>query len=73
MGANSEIVGEFKIQEDVKMHIQLPDYYDFRGFGSPNETDLAAIANRLYGRFAKPSCPTLKLHLFIAYIPKNTR
>ena len=31
-GVNQEIIDEFKIQEDVKMYSQLPDYGNYRGF-----------------------------------------
>ena len=61
--ANQLLLDGFKIQEDVKMYIQLPDYGDFRGFYLANESDLAAISKRGYEGFARPSRPTLKHHL----------
>ena len=66
------LLGEFKIQEDVKMSVQFPDYDDFRGSDFPNEADLASISMRGYGGYAQPSRPTLKRHLFMAHIPKKS-
>ena len=66
-GANQVLLGEFKIQEDVKMYTQLPDYGDFGGFYLARETDMAVISKRAYGRFAKPPRPTLKHRLFNAF------
>ena len=43
------LLGEFKIQEDVKMYSRRPEYYDFRGFYLNIETYLAAISKRVYG------------------------
>ena len=37
----------------------------------PKEYDLTAIPERAYEGFARPSWLTLKLHLFIMYIPKK--
>ena len=65
------ILDEFKIQQDVKMYIQLPVYDGFRRFDSPGGSDLAVISQRMYDGFEIPSWPTLKHHLFIAHIPKK--
>ena len=66
------ILGEFKIQEDVRMRNRLPGYGDFRGFDFPIGKNLAAIPNRSYRGFAKPSWSTPKHHLFIAHIRKKS-
>ena len=65
---NRELLGDFKIQEDVKMYMQLPDYDDLRGLDLPGETDLTGISKRIYGGFGKPSWLTLKRHLFRPHI-----
>ena len=39
------ILDGFKIQEDVNMYSQIPEYDDFRCFDSPAETDLVEIRN----------------------------
>ena len=51
---NHVLLDKFKIQGEVKMYSQLPDYDDFRRFYLPNETDLTAISGRIYEGFAKP-------------------
>ena len=65
------ILDEFKIQEDVKMYIQLPDYDDFLGFYLPSESALAAISNRAYAGFLKMTWSTLKHHLLSSFTPKK--
>ena len=71
-GLNHAILAEFTIQEDDKMYIGLPDYYDFRCFGWPKSCDLAAISNRSYEGFPRPSRLTLKHHLIIMRMPKKS-
>ena len=39
------LIGEFKIQDDVKMYSQLSDYEDLEGSDLSNEMELAAIPN----------------------------
>ena len=62
---------EVKIQEDIKMYSQLPDYDDFRGFGLAKEAGLAAISKRIYEGSANPSWLTLKNHLLSIHIPQT--
>ena len=68
--ANQALLDEFKIQEDVEMYIQLPEYYDFRGFDRPIETDSAVIPKRVFGLFPKHTWSALKRHLFNTFAPK---
>ena len=51
---NQALLDEFKIQDDVKMYIQLPGYGDFHGFDLPNGAELAAISQTFFTGFAKP-------------------
>ena len=46
-GKNRVLLGEFKIQEDVKTYIQLTDYGDFQGFDLPNGFGQAAISEKI--------------------------
>ena len=64
-------LGEFKIQEEVKMISQLPDYDDFRGPGLPKDGALASVSKRAYGRFRKPSRQEVKHLLFNIQIRKK--
>ena len=49
MGVNRVLLDEFTIRDDVKMYSRLLDYDDLRGIGLSGETDLTAIAKRIYG------------------------
>ena len=66
---NQAILGDFKIQEDVKMHSQLLGYDDFGVLFLESESDLAAISKRLCEVSPNPSRLTLKRHLFSANMP----
>ena len=64
-------VNEFKQQEDLKMHIQLPDYDYFRCYELGVVGVLSRIPHRMYANFHKPSWKTLQRHLFTAEAPKK--
>ena len=46
---NQALLVAFKIQEDVKMHIQLPEYDDLQGFDLENDKELAPVSKQIYG------------------------
>ena len=47
---NRVLLEEFKIREDVKLYIPLPDYDGFRGLDLPGEMELSAISGRFVRR-----------------------
>ena len=76
IGDNKELIRLFllrgpKVRGPVKTHIQLHGYDDLRRFNSPIETDLAAIPERIYGGFPKPSWLACKRRLFSMLIPQK--
>ena len=44
---NRVILRDVKIQEDVGMYMQSPDYYDLRGWDFAIGADLTAITKRI--------------------------
>ena len=56
---------EFPHQEDVKLHSQLPDYDDFRGYDMGID-EQSEVAKRIFANFHKPSWQTSKRHLFVS-------
>ena len=69
--AGHALLDECKIQEDVEMYTQLPDYDDFRRFDLPRGNDLTVIAYRIYGGFAKQPWLTPRHHLFSMDMPNQ--
>ena len=63
----------FKIQDDVKMYIQLPGYSFFRCFDLPNEMELSATSQRIFTRPPTHSRLTPKHHLFNSNVPEQSR
>ena len=61
---NRRLLDEYKIQGDVIMRIQLPDYCDFRGFGLESEMELSSGATRICGPFPQTIAGALKHHLY---------
>ena len=53
----------------LKMHIQLPDYDDFQGYGLGFCGILSRIAHKIYANFHKPSRKTPKHHWLMAETP----
>ena len=54
--ANRALLGEFKIQEDVKMYTQLPDCDNIHRFDLSSEMDLSAISKRIPDGLSKLPC-----------------
>ena len=54
--------GKFKQTEDVKLHIQLPDYGDFQCYDLGVE-DALQVLRKIYANFHKRLWETLKRHL----------
>ena len=59
------ISGNFKQQEDVKLHRQLQDYCDFQCYDLAPGDILRRFALQIYDNFRKPSWRTLKHYLFL--------
>ena len=67
--ANQELLGAFKIQEDVEMFTQLPDYGDFRlSYEMKEPPD---VPRRICGRLPIPSSKARKRHLVNMHIPQE--
>ena len=69
--AHLAVLGNFKHQEDVKLHGQLPDYDDFQGCDLGQEDISHHVAHGNYANFRKPPWRILKHHLFSANVPKK--
>ena len=69
--ARLAVFDKFKQTEDVKLHIQLPDYGDFQGYYLGRDGALNHVARKIYANFHKPPSRTLKRRLFSVKITKN--
>ena len=69
--ANLVALCNFKQLGDVKLHIQFPDYGDFRCYDLRTGCSLNQVDRRIYANFHNPSRGALKPHLFSAGTPKN--
>ena len=65
------LVNDFKRHGDLKMYSQLPDYDGFQCYDLGVGGILSQVAHKIYANFHKPSCQTLKHHLFTAEIHKK--
>ena len=67
-GGDQLLLGEFKIQENVKIFGQLRDFDYFRRFDLEEEGYLSTVSKRIYGGFRKPFRQTTKHRLFNMHI-----
>ena len=70
--ARLAVLDKFKQKEDVKSHIQLPDYDDFQCYDLGRGGLFRQVSHRIYANFHKPSRRTLKHRLFSGRIPEET-
>ena len=70
--ARLAVSDKVKQKEDVKLHIQLPDYDDFQGYDLGMEGALHQVLRQIYANFHMPSWRTLKHRFFPGWNCKET-